>query len=863
MVKYNKLLEEKTNENNRQYTYINYKKLKRIINETYINLRITKSSLININPNKTLCSNFLSFFTIKRLNDGEYSSKISDLNDFIGKNNLIKEFFIELNKEINSLYKFYSREEISISNDLNQLFITKKYDINTESLATIDDDSKKLYSIALRIKLLYECLIINFEAIRKICKKFDKKLKTFLNNNSFCIYYLKSLIDYHNSDLAYLLKMQIIEQGLIVIQNRIGFITFRKNNLLNDPQKKNKLANVEYNIELTADDLIKEIDDHLEQSNDIVEGMITNEKYTISNLNIGLIINYDGEIKNINDINNNNDNERISIMKDEYAIDYDNEHINALLKKEESLSILRMFINKDVYQNIINNFFYYLNDLNYHNIVLLFFHLFFNYFLLGVSYIQLLFVLLFNEEEKKIEYYGLFIGVIFLTQLLTNKIISNHKLSSIKFKFWIFISTIIVILSQISYLYLIKKIERKKIKSFYFLIWSILFCIMNGASTATVLSNKYLLSCIPKNTLLMMSKNLHFFRRIFLYCGVVFFYLFNKYVCFSIIIIFSIISILFLFLFTEKNSDSFYKYKKNFNELLDKLRIFNNSGAIIDRTQSIHFHDDIIYEDRPVRESVVMENLREDQKLQLEKANREFNELNEKSNFNVSNIVPEKTKLVIKDLTNKTKKIRIIFLFSFKFLSIFYKQTIFIITLMNYIKNAKIHNAINNRNIQNTYLFKINFYDILVIISSPLGYLLYKAFNRNNEIHSVFRFYFIINSVLLFIFTFQYDSNYLLLFFMIYTTFNYVMDNKINYFFAVNYRNEKAFFGTTVNKIIYLAYYLGKIIGSACFYFFINNEFYFLASGTFIYFAASFYDRIIKLPKIIILGRAYSKEINL
>ena len=387
MVKYNKLLEEKTNENNRQYTYINYKKLKRIINETYINLRITKSSLININPNKTLCSNFLSFFTIKRLNDGEYSSKISDLNDFIGKNNLIKEFFIELNKEINSLYKFYSREEISISNDLNQLFITKKYDINTESLATIDDDSKKLYSIALRIKLLYECLIINFEAIRKICKKFDKKLKTFLNNNSFCIYYLKSLIDYHNSDLAYLLKMQIIEQGLIVIQNRIGFITFRKNNLLNDPQKKNKLANVEYNIELTADDLIKEIDDHLEQSNDIVEGMITNEKYTISNLNIGLIINYDGEIKNINDINNNNDNERISIMKDEYAIDYDNEHINALLKKEESLSILRMFINKDVYQNIINNFFYYLNDLNYHNIVLLFFHLFFNYFLLGVSYI--------------------------------------------------------------------------------------------------------------------------------------------------------------------------------------------------------------------------------------------------------------------------------------------------------------------------------------------------------------------------------------------------------------------------------------------------------------------------------------------
>ena len=42
MVKFKKLLEEKTKENNSKYTYINYKKLKRIINETYIKLRIFK-----------------------------------------------------------------------------------------------------------------------------------------------------------------------------------------------------------------------------------------------------------------------------------------------------------------------------------------------------------------------------------------------------------------------------------------------------------------------------------------------------------------------------------------------------------------------------------------------------------------------------------------------------------------------------------------------------------------------------------------------------------------------------------------------------------------------------------------------------
>ena len=156
----------------------------------------------------------------------------------------------------------------------------------------------------------------------------------------------------------------------------------------------------------------------------------------------------------------------------------------------------------------------------------------------------------------------------------------------------------------------------------------------------------------------------------------------------------------------------------------------------------------------------------------------------------------------------------------------------------------------------------ITVYDILVVISLPLGYLLYKAFNRYNDIHSIFRFYFIINCVLLFIFTFEYKSNYLLLFFVVYSTFNYVMDSKINIFFAVNYRNELTYFKLKVNKLVNLAYYFGKIIGSICLYFFINSQFYFLSVGTFIYFAASFYDRFIKLSKFIILGRSYSKEIN-
>jgi hypothetical protein len=88
------------------------------------------------------------------------------------------------------------------------------------------------------------------------------------------------------------------------------------------------------------------------------------------------------------------------------------------------------------------------------------------------------------------------------------------------------------------------------------------------------------------------------------------------------------------------------------------------------------------------------------------------------------------------------------------------------------------------------------------------------------------------------------------------------MDNKINLFFSVNYRNEKTPFKFKVNELVNLAYYSGKILGSIVLYIFFDKEFYFLLFGAFIYFCASFYDKFIKLSKIIILGRSFSKEIN-
>ena len=867
MVKFKKLLEEKKKENNSKYTYINYKKLKRIINETYIKLRLTKKSAINIIPNKSFFSNFFSFFTIKRLNDAEYSSKISDLQYFT-QNSLIKDFFFELNEEINSLYKFYSREEISISNELNRLFIAKQLESQTETLASIEDDSQKIYVISLRMKLLYECLILNFEAIRKICKKFDKKLQNFLNKNSFCVFYLGALINYHNSDLSYLLKMQIIEQGLILIQNRVSYLIDRKNNLLKDPEMKNKYANLDNNGELTVEDLINEINDNLSKTNDIIEGMITNEKYTITNINLGLILKYDGEYKN--DINNQDDNYKV-IDNDEkineYAIDYDTEHINMLLKKEEMLSVIRMFINKEIYVKMINIFFYYLNDLNYRNILLIFFHLFLNYFVIGASSMQIIVVILFTEKDK-INLYGFGIGLVYLSQLLSNIILYKTKLSNIQLKYLISISLSFIILLQMSYLYIIYLIGNEKWNYLLIVAWLSLFPSLIGTFTWSKLSMKYIMNCVPKNSLFMLSRKLSLFKGTFLFTGIILFYLFNKYVCYFIIFFCLLMIILFLNFFTEKNSDKFYKYKTNFNELLEKIHLFDNSGEILEKNKKSSINDNILYsfEKDMIRESVALEQLKAEQQLQLEKANQEFNELNQKNNFNIYNVVPDKTKFILKNLSDKTRKIRFIFLFFFQFFSVFYRQILTILTLVNYINQAEVNRNTNDE-IEDVQLFKISAFDILMVfsLSLALDYLLYKAykaFNRYNDIHSIFRFYFYINSLILFIYPFSYDSPYLLLLFVIFISFNYVMDNKIILFFGENYRDEKTPFKFNVNELVNIAYYAGKIFGSISLFIIIEKEFYFLIFGALIYLGASFYERFIKLSKIIILGRSFSKEIN-
>ena len=183
MVKFKKFLSKKEEENkkNKEYIYIDYKSLKCLINKIYVKFRIEKWQFFKLfKQNHEKNQKWSSFEKIskyfpKKLSNSEYNLKIENLKAF-ARNEPVNEFFSLLNKEINKVYKFYSSYEKIISEKLNHLFLNEKKKDEADSYTAIIDDSEKLNIICLQIKLFQECLITNFEAIRKICKKFDKKL---------------------------------------------------------------------------------------------------------------------------------------------------------------------------------------------------------------------------------------------------------------------------------------------------------------------------------------------------------------------------------------------------------------------------------------------------------------------------------------------------------------------------------------------------------------------------------------------------------------------------------------------------------------------------------------------------------------
>ena len=857
MVKFKKFLSKKEEENqkNKEYIYIDYKSLKCLINQIYVKLRIEKWQFFKLfkqNHEKTQqCSllGIISKYFPKQLSNTEYNSKIENLKSF-ARDVLVNEFFSLLNKEINKVYKFYSFYEKVISEKLNHLFLNEKKKNDVDAYTAIIDDYEKLNIICLQIKLFQECLITNFEAIRKICKKFDKKLRLFFNDNSLSIFYLKALTEYHNSDINYLLKMQIIEQALIILQNRTSVLLHRKKMLQKQP-KKNKISrnkkNANYSEEYylnTEESLKKTIDEYNKRLIEIINDMIHNEKYLITNINTGIYFEYDNEEKNDTSIYD-------YTTLNEYNEDgeYTTEQVNSLNFKENSLSLTRMFINPDEYENMLNLFFYFLNAKSVQNIFIIIINSLLNSVFSVIFHVK---ILQLNNIDENLINAGILFFIFILGEFISGRLFSILN----TYKTWlIFFNTIFsVFIFMANFNILKEKInineERKMIYNLFLIIFS--FFIGMGSSIKPV--KKCLMSCLPKNNLLRFSRNFILFHKVFFYFTVLILYILhrffkieiNKNMSVGIIVIYCIMSLLVLVLFSDFNSKDFLKYKPKFFKEFNQIKFFDSSGVILEKLA-----DDLAFSDRNDdlidRTSIVIEKLKEDEKKMLAIANKEFDELNAKANFNVSNIVLEKTNYLLLRLVDTSKKWRVAFLLIFVYFSSLFKQ--YLIYFM----------------LQNLFMVEDNFsaLNLISFVFAPLiGKIIQNMLHKLNNIELIFKLYCIGNFTMLVLKLFNLVP--IIVYILLYLPFNHVMGNKLNKFFAINYLNEKTFFKINLNSLANLIFYLGKISGCVIFILecldniIVRTTIIFL--GLAVYSTFIFFENFIRLSKIVMLGRVWSKK---
>ena len=856
MVKFKKFLSKKEEENqkNKEYIYIDYKSLKCLINKIYVKFRIEKWQFFKLfKQNHEKNQKWSSFEKIskyfpKKLSNSEYNLKIENLKAF-ARNEPVNEFFSLLNKEINKVYKFYSSYEKIISEKLNHLFLNEKKKDEADSYTAIIDDSEKLNIICLQIKLFQECLITNFEAIRKICKKFDKKLRLFFNDNSFSIFYLKAITEYHNSDINYLLKMQIIEQALIIIQNRISVLFHRKKMLQKGP-KKNKLSlnksNLNYSEEYylnTEESLKKQIDEYNKRLIEMINDMVHNEKYLITNINTGIYFEYDNEEKNETSIY-----DYLSLNEYNEDGEYTTEQVNSLNIKENSLSLTRMFINPEEYENMLNLFFYFLNDKNILNIYIIILNSLLNS---GFSVIFHVGIIQFHNILGDLINIGILYCIFILGEFISGKLFPFLE----TYKTWlIFFNTIFSVFIFMNSFIIDWEIanineKRKMIYTLFLVIFS--FLIGMGNSNKPV--KKCLMSCLPKNNLFRISRNFILIRKITFYFMVLILYILNYYLkneirkkmSICIIVIYSIMSLLVLVLFTDIDSKSFLKYKSNFYREFNQLKFFDSSGVVFEKiAEDLSFsdrNDDLID-----RTSLVIEKLKEDEKKMLDIANKEFDELNARGNFNVSNIVQEKTNFLLLRLADSSKKYRVVFLLIFVYFSCLLKQ--YLIYFM--LKNLFMSEDYSTKNL------------IPFIFAFLIGNIIQNMLHKLNNIELIFKLYCIGNFAMIVIKLFNFVP--LIVYILLYVPFNHVMGNKLNKFFAINYLNEKTFFKIKLNSLANFIFYLGKISGCGIFvlecFGNITIRTIIIVLGLVTYSTFIFFENFIRLSKIVMLGRALSKK---
>lgn len=408
--------------------YINYKSLKQIINEIYIKLRISKPrdegrDLFEPNP-----TNYY---------EDPQNRVPSPGNEELSNDGLINKFLTQLDEELQKFYYSYCGIEKDLFVKLNKLLHNKE-SYNNFQVVNILSECENIYLLTLDTRLFSDYTYINLEAIRKIGKKFDKKIKKYFNNKSLMLGYIKKNLDNRNSDLNYILQLKIVDELFLLINVTLHNLSKRLADLRQENLKKNSLIKSGYRSgfenadsildfsekELKVNKYIKEINNNLYQIN-------INGQYRIKYFNMGMFFNYE----NNNNVTSNN----------HYFLGNDNDFgcFLAMRDKEENLFLVKKFVSTPAFEEMKKENEKMMSESNLQNCQFLIMHRLMTAVYSGLNFGILL--ALINEYNENGCYLGLGIAVIFIGSLLS-KIFFSFLLRKDKFYKISLLSTIILII---------------------------------------------------------------------------------------------------------------------------------------------------------------------------------------------------------------------------------------------------------------------------------------------------------------------------------------------------------------------------------------------------------------------------------
>lgn len=382
--------------------YINYKSLKQIINEIYIKLRISKPK-----------EEGRDLFDPIPVNYYEAPQNMVPIpgNEELSNDGLIKKFVTQLDEEIQKFYYSYCGIEKELFVKLNKLLHNKE-SYSDFQVINILSECENIYVLTLDTRLFSDYTYINLEAIRKIGKKFDKKIKKYFNNKSLILSYIKKNLDDRNSDLNYILQLKIVDELFLLINVTLHNLSRRLSELQEENQKKNSLIKSGYRSGLENENSIldfsekalkvykyfKEINNNLFQIN-------INGEYRIKYFNIGMFFNYE---------NNNN-----VTSKNHHFLGNDNDFgcFLAMRDKEENLFLVKKFVSTPAFEEMKKENEKMMSDSNLQNCQFLIMHRLMTAVYSGLNYGILL--ALINEYNENGCYLGLGMALIFFGGLLS------------------------------------------------------------------------------------------------------------------------------------------------------------------------------------------------------------------------------------------------------------------------------------------------------------------------------------------------------------------------------------------------------------------------------------------------------------